>query len=69
MTPLLEAQNVTRVFGGGLLTQGQTVAVDGVSLIINEDKQAGQAEAKKSRNTAGALGGAASAGYFGTIAK
>ena len=38
MKPLLEAQNVTRIFGGGLLPKGHTVAVDGVSLIINEDK-------------------------------
>jgi oligopeptide/dipeptide ABC transporter ATP-binding protein len=36
--PLLEAQNVTRIFGGGLLQKGHTVAVDGVSLVINEDK-------------------------------
>ena len=36
--PLLEAQNVTRVFGSGLLAQGHTVAVDNVSLIVNEDK-------------------------------
>jgi len=35
---LLEAQNVTRVFGSGLLHKGRNVAVDGVSLIINEDK-------------------------------
>jgi len=35
---LLEAQNVTRIFGGGLLRKGHTVAVDGVSLTINEDK-------------------------------
>ena len=35
---LLEAQNVTRVFGGGLLSKPQTVAVDEVSLLINEDK-------------------------------
>jgi len=35
---LLEAQNVTRIFGGGLLRKGHTLAVDGVSLIINEDK-------------------------------
>jgi peptide/nickel transport system ATP-binding protein len=35
---LLEAQNVTRIFGSGLLSAGHTVAVDGVSLIINEDK-------------------------------
>src|ERR1700716_167705 len=38
MTPLLEAQNVTRIFGGGLLRKGHTLAVDGVSLIMNEDK-------------------------------
>ena len=38
MTSLLEAQNVSRVFGSGMLTKGRTVAVDGVSLIINEDK-------------------------------
>lgn len=35
---LLEAQNVTKVFGGGLLKRGQTVAVDGVSLAISEKK-------------------------------
>jgi peptide/nickel transport system ATP-binding protein len=34
---LLEAQNVTRVFGAGLLSKGQIVAVDDVSLSINED--------------------------------
>ena len=38
MTSLLEAQNVTRIFGGGLLSKGHTVAVDGVSVTINEDK-------------------------------
>jgi peptide/nickel transport system ATP-binding protein len=38
VTSLLEAQNVTRVFGFGLLTQGRTVAVDGVSLMISEEK-------------------------------
>ena len=38
MKSLLEAQNVTKVFGSGFLTKGQTVAVDGVSLIINEEK-------------------------------
>lgn len=37
MKSLLEAQNVTRVFGSGLLHKGGTVAVDGVSLIVNED--------------------------------
>jgi peptide/nickel transport system ATP-binding protein len=35
---LLEAQNVTRVFGGGLMGKHQTVAVDEVSLVINEEK-------------------------------
>ncbi len=40
MNSLLEAQNVTRVFGSGLLSKGHTVAVDDVSLIINEDKPA-----------------------------
>jgi len=38
VTSLLEAQHVTRVFGGGLLQRGGTIAVDGVSLVINEDK-------------------------------
>jgi peptide/nickel transport system ATP-binding protein len=38
VTSLLEAQHVTRIFGGGLLKTGHTVAVDGVSLIIDEDK-------------------------------
>jgi oligopeptide/dipeptide ABC transporter ATP-binding protein len=36
--PLLEAQNVTRVFGGGLLSKSHMVAVDEVSLVINEEK-------------------------------
>ena len=38
MKSLLEAQNVTRIFDSGLLSKGHTVAVDGVSLMINEDK-------------------------------
>jgi oligopeptide/dipeptide ABC transporter ATP-binding protein len=38
MTSLLEAQHVTRIFGSGLLSKSHTVAVDGVSLMINEDK-------------------------------
>ncbi len=38
MTTLLEAQNVSRVFGTGLLNKSGTVAVDGVSLVIKEDK-------------------------------
>jgi peptide/nickel transport system ATP-binding protein len=37
MTSLLEAQNVTRVFGSGLMSGAATVAVDGVSLIVNEE--------------------------------
>lgn len=37
MSGLLEAQNVTRVFGGGLLSKGHTVAVDEVSLTIDQD--------------------------------
>jgi peptide/nickel transport system ATP-binding protein len=36
--PLLEAQNVSRVFDSGVLNKGRTVAVDGVSLIVNEEK-------------------------------
>lgn len=40
MKSLLEAQNVTKIFGSGLLSKGRTVAVDGVSLIVNEDKPA-----------------------------
>src|SRR5690606_14532184 len=35
---LLEAQNVTKVFGGGLLHKHSTVAVDGVSLVIDQEK-------------------------------
>jgi peptide/nickel transport system ATP-binding protein len=35
---LLEAQNVTKIFGGGLLNQRRTVAVDEISLAINEEK-------------------------------
>jgi len=35
---LLEAQDVTKVFGGGLLNKRQTVAVEGVSLAITEEK-------------------------------
>jgi peptide/nickel transport system ATP-binding protein len=38
MTALLEAQNVTRVFGTGLMSGMATVAVDGVSLVVNEDQ-------------------------------
>ncbi len=38
MKPLLAAQNVTRVFGGGLFGKRRTVAVDEVSLAINEEK-------------------------------
>ncbi|MCC6454580.1 MAG: ABC transporter ATP-binding protein [Caldilineaceae bacterium] len=35
---LLEAQNVTKVFGGGLLSKHGMVAVDGVSLSIHAEK-------------------------------
>ncbi len=38
MISLLEAQHVSRVFHSGLLNKGHTLAVDGVSLIINEEK-------------------------------
>lgn len=38
MTTLLEARDVSRVFGTGLLNKSRTVAVDGVSLVIKEDK-------------------------------
>ena len=38
MTSLLEAQQVSRVFGTGLLNKKGTLAVDGVSLVIKEDK-------------------------------
>lgn len=37
MTALLEAQNVSKVFGSGLLSKGHTRAVDDVSLLIDED--------------------------------
>ena len=35
---LLEALNVTKVFGDSLLSKRRTVAVDDISLIINEEK-------------------------------
>src|SRR5215203_6015927 len=35
---LLEADNVTRTFGGGALNSKGTVAVDAVSLVINQEK-------------------------------
>jgi oligopeptide/dipeptide ABC transporter ATP-binding protein len=38
VTSLLEAQNVTKVFGSGFLSKSHTVAVDGVSLTVSEDK-------------------------------
>jgi peptide/nickel transport system ATP-binding protein len=38
MTALLEAQNVTRVFGTGLMSGSATIAVDGVSLVVNEER-------------------------------
>lgn len=37
MTPLLELQNVTKIFGGGLLRKNTTVAVDNISLAIQGD--------------------------------
>ena len=36
--PLLEALNVTKVFGDSLFSKRRTVAVDDISLIINEEK-------------------------------
>jgi oligopeptide/dipeptide ABC transporter ATP-binding protein len=38
MSSLLQAQHVTKVFGSGLLHKGGTVAVDGISLTIDDDK-------------------------------
>jgi peptide/nickel transport system ATP-binding protein len=38
MTSLLEAHNVSRVFSSGVIGGGSTLAVDGVSLIVNEDR-------------------------------
>src|ERR1044072_416265 len=38
LMPLLEALNVTKVFGDSLLSKRRTVAVDDISLIINEEK-------------------------------
>jgi peptide/nickel transport system ATP-binding protein len=38
VTSLLEANNVTKIFGAGLLGKRRTVAVDEVSLVINEGK-------------------------------
>jgi peptide/nickel transport system ATP-binding protein len=35
---LLEARNATKIFGAGLMTKGQTVAVDDISLAIEEGK-------------------------------
>ena len=35
---LLEALNVTKVFGDSLFSKRRTVAVDDISLIINEEK-------------------------------
>jgi oligopeptide/dipeptide ABC transporter ATP-binding protein len=37
VTALLEARNVSRVFGAGLFSKGQTLAVDDVSVLIDED--------------------------------
>ena len=38
MKEVLEARNVTKEFGSGLLTQGKMVAVNDISLSINEEK-------------------------------
>lgn len=38
MSGLLEAQNVSRTFGGGLLSKTHTIAVDDVSLVIDDNK-------------------------------
>jgi peptide/nickel transport system ATP-binding protein len=37
MTTLLEARHVTKIFGGGLLSSGRTVALDNFSLKIDTD--------------------------------
>ena len=37
MTPLLEARNVTKVFGGGLFDRTKTVALDNFSMAIGDD--------------------------------
>jgi oligopeptide/dipeptide ABC transporter ATP-binding protein len=36
-TPLIQAQNVTKIFGGGLFDKTRTVAVDDISLAIRGD--------------------------------
>ena len=38
MTALLEARNVTKVFGGGMFRRNQTVAVDNISLELSGDQ-------------------------------
>ncbi len=38
MTALLEARNVTKVFGGGMFRRNQTVAVDNISLELSGDE-------------------------------
>jgi hypothetical protein len=38
MPPLLEARNVTKVFGGGLFNRTTTVALDNFSMVIGDDK-------------------------------
>ncbi len=37
MAALLEARNVTKVFGGGLFSKGEVVAVENLSLTIHDD--------------------------------
>src|SRR3954470_21159158 len=36
--PILEAQNVSKVFGSGMINKSHTVAVDNISLTLNEEK-------------------------------
>lgn len=38
MAPLLEARNVSKVYGGGLFNRKQTVALESASVAIQEDK-------------------------------
>jgi peptide/nickel transport system ATP-binding protein len=38
LMPLLEARNVSKVFGSGMLGKGHTVAVDAISLTISEER-------------------------------
>ena len=38
MAPLLEARNVSKIFGGGLLQRTQTIALESASVAIQDDK-------------------------------